>query len=135
MTGGTGNERAVWNGVNRVLYTSLVLMWAFVVSVLATNPMPNAAAGDPVSDFASGNLPLIVVVTVITGGAAVFIKGLGSKNRTILGVIALTGVGLSFLSFFNGGGGTNYCATHPEDPACKDAAPIAWNTRLTATLP
>ena len=81
-----------------VLSLAFFMLLALALFVGAASDAQAQTGGD-IAALAAENAQLIMVVTIVAGGAAIFIKGLGAKRRTALGVVALAGVALVAMTF------------------------------------
>lgn len=104
------------------LFVSLAVLMAGLAA------LPVAAAGDPVSDFAAANTPILMVIAVVALASAFFVKGLGKRNRSALGVVGILASAMLILAFMGQG-------VIPTPGDGRDVAPIAWTTRMDTTFP
>jgi len=82
-----------------VLRLAVFLALALGMGLLGAADNAQAQTTGDIAALAAENAQLIMVVTIVAGGAAIFIKGLGTKRRTALGVVALAGIALIGLTF------------------------------------
>ena len=109
---------------SRTFVVAMVAMYAILGLFAFGFAMTARAQGEDIAGLAASNIPGIAIITVVAGGAALFVKGLGSKVRTLLIVVALVGVGLLALAF----------TSAPSVTPTNGGTDIKWTVAFGAAL-